>query len=136
MRTLTLTHSHAKSRTTISWIRALTILMVVLIASAILSLLGLRPFLSEGRHQHFLYLADAFAHGTFAVDNLPGAYRDKVIFNNHTYIPLGPMPGLVLTPLVAVFGLSFNEYWAALAIGVVNLFLLNRLLRHLGIQSS
>jgi hypothetical protein len=55
------------------------------LVAAVLVMFYLRLLYPAGRTFHFIYLADAFVHGTFAVDNLPAYYQDKLIVNNYTY---------------------------------------------------
>ena len=50
-------------------------------------------------------LADAFAHGRTWVDpaSIDGAW-DRIDTDGRTYLPFGPLPALVLAPLVAIAG--------------------------------
>lgn len=101
---------------------------------AVFVLLIARPFLLVQRAHHFNYLADAFLHGSFAVDNLPAWMSDKVISNGHIFVPLGPLPGILLMPAVSLFGLDFEDYFASLTLTLLNVFLLNRILVQIGIE--
>jgi hypothetical protein len=52
----------------------------------------------------FYFLADAFLHGrTWVEYPLPGAV-DTVTVGGHVYVPFAPLPAVLFTPLVAVFG--------------------------------
>ena len=53
----------------------------------------------------FFYLADAFVHGRTWLD--PASWlgpQDIVPLGGHVYVPFGPFPAILFTPLVAVFG--------------------------------
>lgn len=107
-----------------------------LLIATILSVLVLRLFVTGGHPDHFIYLANALIHGTLSVDNLPAWYPDKVIVPGHIYIPLGPLPGILLMPVSLVAGLNFDEYWLSLLLTLVNVWLLNQLLFRLAIPEA
>jgi hypothetical protein len=116
---------------------------LILLAAAVLLVLVLRVQIGNSPSQHFKYLARAFLEGTFAVDVLHDYVQDKVVFNGHTYVPMGPMPGILLMPVIAArrifFGwtvASFQEYFACLGFTVLNIGLLKRVLEQLGITEA
>ncbi len=86
----------------------------------------------QGAH-HFAYLADAFARGSFAVTGLPEGYPDKIVIGDAVYIPLAPMPAILLMPLAAVGGTAVDERWLAFAFTAANVLLANTLLERLAI---
>jgi hypothetical protein len=53
----------------------------------------------------FFYLADAFLHGRTWLEFQPYA-SDVIVRDGRTYIPLAPLPGVLLVPLVAVLGVD------------------------------
>ena len=59
-------------------------------------------FFNAGRGDLF-YLADAFLHGRTWIPNALGPW-DVIIRDGRVYVPFGPFPAIVLTPLVAVLG--------------------------------
>jgi hypothetical protein len=111
-------------------------LAYVSLPAAALVILVLRLAFPVPRNYHFIYLANAFAHDTLAVDNLPPSYRDKIIYNDHIYIPMGPMPAILLVPVAALVGTGFDEGWASVALTLFNAWLLNRVLMGLGVLNS
>jgi hypothetical protein len=108
----------------------------VFLSVAILSGLGVSLFFPGETPRHFAYLADAFVHGSFSVNNLPSTYADKVLFAGNIYLPFAPMPGLLLIPFAGIFGLAFDEYGLAILFTVVNLLCIGLLLRRLQIPSD
>lgn len=59
-------------------------------------------------YNNYVLFADALLHGHLWI-NWPGPYIDAVLFEGHRYIVNDPVPGLVLVPFVAVFGVNANE---------------------------
>lgn len=108
----------------------------VFLATAILSVILIGFFPYDFRAAHFVYLADSFAHGTLAVDALPNSYSDVVTFNGHLYLPLGPLPGLLLAPVALIFGHAFSEYPFTLLAAALSVLALNGVLKRLSIQAE
>ena len=115
--------------------------VLVALAGSILFLLVIRseqPGCASG--QHYRYLAHALLHCRFAVDDLPPYTGDVVKAGGHTYVPMGPMPAIVLSPIIAVLRLfrlhfdGFEEPLACLGITFLSGLALNQLLQHLGIS--
>lgn len=111
-------------------------LVRMLLAVAILSTLGVSLLLPKEENRHFIYLANAFIHGTFSVNNLPNTYHDKVLIANDIYLPLAPMPALLLMPFVGLLGLDFDELWLAYFFTASNVLFLRALLKRLAIPAS
>lgn len=78
------------------------------LAAAIVALL-----FAHGRstpYDNYVLFADALLHGHLYIDALwPGPMIDAVAFEGHRYIVNDPVPGLLMLPLVAIFGLAANE---------------------------
>jgi hypothetical protein len=70
---------------------------------------GVAYFLTDAGHSagrpDFYYLADALLHGRLWLAG-PIHPVDSVVIGAHTYLPFGPLPAIVLTPLVALLGLD------------------------------
>lgn len=107
-----------------------------LVIASVVSVLVLRLFVTGGHPNQFIYLANAFVHGTLSVDNLPSWYPDKVIVPGRIYIPLGPLPGILLMPVSLVAGIDFDEYRLSLLLTLLNVWLLNQLLIRLAIPEA
>ena len=84
-----------------------------ILAIAVLVTLGVSLFLPGKDYRHFAFLADALAHHIYSVNHLPADYADKVIWDNQIYLPLAPLPAVLLLPLTATVGLAFDEIWLA-----------------------
>jgi hypothetical protein len=76
--------------------------------------------LAHGRatpYNNFVLLAQAFAHGHTWIA-WPGSYIDALPYNGQYYVIEGPMPAVLLLPLVAIFG-SFNQTLLAIVLGAI-----------------
>jgi hypothetical protein len=71
-------------------------------------------------YDNYVLFADALLHGRLWIDPLwPGPAIDAVLFDGHRYIVNDPVPGLLMVPFVAVFGVHANQtLLAALLCGV------------------
>jgi hypothetical protein len=71
-------------------------------------------------YNNYVLFADALLHGRLWIDPLwPGPAIDAVLFDGHRYIVNDPIPGLLMLPFVAVFGVHANQtLLAALLCGV------------------
>jgi hypothetical protein len=88
--------------------RALSIGLAVVVASFIVFVLCSYRF--DAGRPDFYYLADAFLHGRLYLTHAFGPW-DTVIVDGRVYVPFAPFPGLVFTPLVAVFGPADTAKW-------------------------
>ena len=82
-----------------------------LLTGAIAAILTLLT--AHGRHtpyNNYVLFADALMHGRLWIDPLwPGPQIDAVLFEGHRYIVNDPVPGLLMLPLVALFGVAANQ---------------------------
>ncbi len=110
-------------------------LVRVSLTIAVLSTLAFSFFVpSQGTH-HFAFLAGAFAHGSYSVNTLPSTYADKVVVGDNTFIPLAPMPGILLMPIAALLGPAFDELVFAYLFTAANILLLLALVRQLRVPA-
>ncbi len=58
---------------------------------------------------HYVWLANAFLHGKLGVSGDGIALQEIVPLNGNYYVVYPPMPAVLLTPFVAVFGTSLDE---------------------------
>lgn len=75
-------------------------------------------------------LAQSFLDGRLDVDP-PEEPLDLIEYNGRYYVPFPPAPALLLTPLVAVFGLDFNPLWITPLLGMLTAGVLFRLYRRI-----
>src|SRR5262249_35068383 len=59
-------------------------------------------------YNNYVILADALLHGHVWV-NTPGDYIDALPYEGRKYIIEGPMPGVLLIPMAAMYGLQANQ---------------------------
>ena len=94
----------------------------------LLSILGGNP-LRMTDTAYFNYLADAFLHGQLYLRLIPEATRDLSFFKGHYYLYWPPMPAVVLTPFVAVFGVDFSDVFFNVVLASLNVALVAALFR-------
>lgn len=80
---------------------------------------------------HFVYQADAFLHGQLALTTRPPNLNDWVLQDGRWYVSFPPFPAVLMMPLVAIFGLRFNDVAFTIVFAAANVALLHRLLRRL-----
>jgi hypothetical protein len=107
---------------------ARVVLSVAVLATVMISLVGT----AQGGY-HFAYLADSFSRGLFTVNHLPAGHADKIIIGDDIFIPLAPLPGILLAPLAAIGGPTIDERWLALIFTVANVLFAYILLKRLAI---
>lgn len=75
-------------------------------------------------HQQFIFLAQAFLHGKLYL--LPGTKNlyDSSMYQGHYYWPLGPIPAVLLMPVVFFFGTHFLQGYVELLLNLLNCLLL------------
>src|SRR4051812_36523160 len=86
-----------------------------------------------GFYNHFVWQADAYLHGRFAISypvfegpytngyfqdvmQLPGAPGSP----SYALLPFPPLPAILLTPVVAVFGLASQSQIVGVVLGAIN----------------
>jgi len=80
-------------------------------------------------YAYFNYLADGFLHGQFWFRQIPPITRDTLFFNGHYFLYQGPLPAIVIMPLVAIFGVGINDALYTLIFAGFNVGLIAWLLR-------
>ncbi len=115
----------------LGWQFTRALLVVSVAATLIFSL-----FLPGNSVRHFTYLAQAFSSGSFTVNSLPADYRDKVIIGGNTYLPLQPMPAILLMPFVSAFGLAFDDLFLAYFFTAISVLVMLLILRRLKIPPN
>lgn len=86
-------------------------------------------------NDHYVYLARSFARGLLDVDGMP-AYADVVAWGGHTYVPFGPLPAVLLIPLLPLFDAGLRLVWAGHLVTLANVLLLWRVLARVGITGE
>ena len=86
------------------------------------------------KDKHYVYIADAFLHGSLSVTNPPADLIEVVHYKGGNYFGYGVMPALVLMPFVAIWGRAFDPAIVGILLGAVNVFLVNRIFQRLKIS--
>ncbi|OGD94221.1 hypothetical protein A3A48_02580 [Candidatus Curtissbacteria bacterium RIFCSPLOWO2_01_FULL_37_9] len=79
-------------------------------------------------YNHHVYIANAFLHGTFEIQNSPSWHNDVAVVDGKIYGIYGPMPAILLLPLVAIFGLQAPEGFMNLIIATSGVVIFWRIL--------
>jgi len=112
---------------------------------AIVFLVGALIYLVTGRFRaltaptpinNHVVLADALLHGHLWVATSPMAWVDCVMFMGKCYVIEGPMPAVVMLPLVALFGLHTNQSLLCIVAAALGLAAFDRLLGEMRISAS
>lgn len=69
-------------------------------------------------YNNYTLFAYAVLHGRLWID-WPGPYIDAVLWNGHRYIVNDPLPGFLMIPLVAIFGMAANQTFLAVVLCAV-----------------
>ena len=85
---------------------------VAFVVTAVASQLRATPY------NNFVLLAQALLAGHAWID-WPGAYIDALPYNGHYFVIEGPLPALLLVPLVALFGARANQTGLAVVLAAV-----------------
>src|SRR5512137_730581 len=91
------------------------LLIITLVAISIFALSKGPP---PGQN-HFVYLAESFLNGRLAVTGDGAALAEIVPFQGNYYVVYPPMPAVLLTPFVAVFGTAFDQGLLSIALASV-----------------
>ena len=98
--------------------RALVPLAIYLVATLVyLALLGNRA-LGPTADNHYVHLAMSFLSGELGVlGNRPPGDNDWALYQGRWFVSFPPLPGLLITPVVAIWGLATRDavFWALLA---------------------
>jgi hypothetical protein len=100
-----------RERARTAWARALLAGLVAFVIAAIASRGRSTPY------DNYTLLAQAFAHGSIAID-WPGPYIDALPYAGLHYVIEAPFPALLLLPWVAIFGSANQTLLALLLCGV------------------
>lgn len=68
-------------------------------------------------YNYYVRLADAFLHGRLFLFDNPAWLNELIPFNGVYYVVYPPFPAVIMTPLVAVFGLNLNQTLVSIFFG-------------------
>ena len=84
---------------------------------------------------YYNYLADAFLHGQLALRLIPPNSIDLTYYQGNYYLYWGPLPGILLMPFIALFGVGLSDTMQSILIGSLNVGLFALLLQQVDKQS-
>lgn len=85
---------------------------------------------------HYVYLAENMVQGRLSIDNIPAYYPDIVTWAGHKYLPLGPLPAVLLIPLLPVLLLGVRLVWVGYLFTLLNIWLFHRVLGQAGVTGE
>ncbi len=88
------------------------------------------------KDKHYVYMADAFLHGSLSVQNPPPDLIEVISFHGGHYFGYGIIPAILLMPFVAIWGIAFDPALVGIAIGAINVALMYGILRRLGTDKT
>ncbi len=110
--------------------------LVPILAVAVLSFLAYAGthwlFRATSRSELFnyhAYLADAFLKGSLALVSQPPTTLDLSEFGGKLFLYWGPVPALMLMPIVWIFGIHWSDVWLTIALATLSTTLAFVLLR-------
>lgn len=92
-----------------------------------------RLWAESGVHKHYLHQAQAFLRGRLDIDE---AFGDVATYRGKHYVVFPPLPAVLITPLVAVFGEQTRTTVVSLALTALNVFVLRGILRRLEMEGE
>ncbi|MFL5778592.1 MAG: hypothetical protein ACJ761_06580, partial [Chloroflexota bacterium] len=83
---------------------------------------------------YFVPLADAFLHGRVGLTEAPSYLNELVPAGNGLfYVVYPPAPAVLLLPIVAIVGPSFEQAWASILLGAANVAIASIVIRWMGV---
>ena len=92
-----------------------------------------RLWAESGEHKHYLHQARAFLQGRLDIDE---PFGDVATFDGRHYVVFPPLPAVLITPLVAIFGMDTRTTVVCLALTVLNVLVLRSTLRQVKIDDQ
>ena len=85
---------------------------------------------------HFVHLAQSLLKGRFSLVELSPDLTDLSYFNGQYFLPFGPLPAIILTPFVWVFGANFQESLLKIPLTVLNFWLVYQIAKSLNLSKT
>ena len=104
--------------------------------AAALLMLVIRPIFFHIPLDHFYYLAQELSQGSLTIDNMPTSFVDYVVWNDHHYLPLGPLPAVLLLPFVGPLSAGLDFGWIRIFFSLLNGVWFWEALRLLGVEGE
>ena len=101
------------------WRRPWSALLMALLVYSFVAI-GTMSITQAEKPLAYAYLADAFAHGSLALRSAPEPLIGVLSYAGNSYIAHGPLPALLLVPLVLIVGVDGSASLLVLLLGAVN----------------
>lgn len=85
--------------------------------------------MAPSKYPYYNYLADAFLHGQVWFRQIPSTTHDLVYYQGNYSLYQAPLPGFLVAPLVAIFGVGVSDVFYNAVFAVINVALLAHFLR-------
>lgn len=85
---------------------------------------------------HYVHLAQSMVQGKLTIDDVPPSYADVVVWHGHKYLPLGPLPAVVLIPFLPILQLGVQIVWVGYLLTLLNIWLFYKILGATGITDE
>lgn len=85
---------------------------------------------------HYVVLAHNLLRGNLTLDGMPGPMPDVATYNGHKYLPLGPLPAVLLIPFLPLLDNGVRLVWVGHLLTLVNVWLLYRILKKIDVGSE
>jgi hypothetical protein len=72
-----------------------------------------------GLFNYHMYLAEAFLNGSLSLVRQPPTTHDLSVFDGKLFLYWGPIPAVVLMPLVLLFGADWSDEWLTMGLGTL-----------------
>jgi len=106
----------------------------MLAALAAIAVLGAFSGFKAATFDNFVWLADAWLHGTPYLPHFPGDYIDAIPYHGRAYVYEAPLPAVLMLPLVAIWGLHANETLVSILLGGVGIGAAYSVARSIGVS--
>jgi hypothetical protein len=126
---------HAKPQS-ITGSKGWDLVLVGLAASVVILLLAWPTVQVALGGDHYLFLARQLAEGRLNVDNLPPRYGDYAPWQGHKYLPFGPLPAVLLIPLLPLLNAGMALVFVSYAFTAANVLILYRVLGRVGVTDE
>lgn len=119
-----------ESPTSVDWAIYFTAFIILQIPAII------NFYYNDGSHNPYIYFAQSLLHGNINVPT-PENVGDLAVFNGKYYLPYPPLPGIILIPFVAIFGVAHvNTVAVATIMACICLYLLYKIFSKLKITQQ
>ncbi|MGA3058350.1 MAG: hypothetical protein ABSE70_10015 [Candidatus Limnocylindrales bacterium] len=108
-------------------------LLVMVAASAVYLFTSSRD---ANNFDYFVRLSDAFLHGRTYLTEAPSWLNELIPKDGVWYVAYPPMPAILLTPFVAIFGTGFHQQVASSLFGGISVGLMWLVLGHFRLSST